>query len=482
MLLIYTILRLKMFKKHFKKIFLSFLVCFFLFFFVPNTKIYLAVFLFFFLLCFFVLKKSVLESTILVLLLALPFEKAIREWSLYSSSSYSLFFGITPKIIIGILLCFLLLVPKNRYFFQNQYHKKPTLFLLIFYGLTVFTSIFFQNRTVFVFTGFLRIFLSILIYLIGIFLAQKKSDKIFSYYIASLTVFLIFFSSLQLIKQRPLGKFIELTPGFSQQIGYLTTDGIAQYRVSGFISHPVYFGSFLSMLIPILISIFIKTKNKTFKAIYLILTLLLTVITLGTLSRSTWINLSFIIISFLIYFQKSQPYFNFSLPKFNPKIRKIFMIIFLLVTLIITPKILTRIKSIPELFTNKEGSFSSRLDLVQKSLKTTFYRPFTGVGLNNFSFENYDQSIPGFAAPPHNTFLIFLSELGLPATIFFLLFTIFSLKPNSILFKKDPLFFGIWLGIITFIISSQFHPLFNLDPSFDIFMLLLGYYSIALPR
>jgi hypothetical protein len=53
----------------------------------------------------------------------------------------------------------------------------------------------------------------------------------------------------------------------------------------------------------------------------------------------------------------------------------------------------------------------------------------------------------------------------------------FSLRPKRNIFKSKPITFGIWIGLLTFIISSQFHPLFNLDPTFDMFMLILGYYS-----
>ena len=462
------------------QLFIFFLTAFFSTLLVPNNKLYVLFFLIFGIILFFYFKKSLWETVFLTLLISLPFENTLREWIFYNSNDningYSFFFGITIKSILGLTLLILSCLNKNKTPIKNQNCSSKNKYLLIFYLLTLITSSFFQSRLNTVTIGVIRLSLSIWFYfLASSYFSLENKKNIFKYYILSLIIFSSFVGLLQFVKQKPLGKFIELTPGFSTETGYSTTDGEKQYRVSGFISHPVYFGSLMSILIPILIAIFLSSKNKIIKTIYLCTILVSVIILLATLSRSTWINLTVIITSFYFYIKKNN--ISLSLIKISPKIKKTLFFLAFLSLIPISPIIFTRVKSIPDLFNNKDGSLYSRLSLLNSSIKMIKLKPFTGIGLNNFSFENYNQKSANFAAPPHNTIFIFLSELGIPTTIFFVLFVYLSLKPQKPIFKKEIISFGVWVGLLTFIISSQFHPLFNLDPTFDIFMLILGYYS-----
>ncbi len=464
-----------------QKLFILFLLGFFSTLFITNNKFYILLFLLFGAILFFYLKKSLFETVLLTLLLSLPFENTLREWIFYSSNNdpngYSFFFGITIKSILGLTLFILSCLNKNKTLIKSQnYSSKNNRYLLIFYLLALVTSSFFQSRLSTVAIGVIRLSLSIWLYFLASnYFSFKDQKNIFKYYVLSLILFSSFIGLLQLIKQKPLGKFIELTPGFSTETGYSTTDGEKQYRVSGFISHPVYFGSFMSIVIPISIAFLIKSKNKISKIIYLLIIITSIIVLLATLSRSTWINLATIISFFYFYIKKNN---QFSSPfKISPRIKNILFFLAFLSIISITPIILTRIKSIPDLFNNKDGSLYSRLSLLNTSIKMIKLKPFTGIGLNNFSFENYNQNSANFAAPPHNTIFIFLSELGIPTTIFFIIFISLSLKPKKSIFKKEIISFGVWVGLLTFIVSSQFHPLFNLDPTFDLFMLILGYYS-----
>lgn len=457
-----------------KQLFYLFLISFFATLLINNNKSYILLFLIFSIIIFFYFKKSLWETIFLTLLLSLPFENTIRQWIFYPSSNnnpngYSFFFGVTIKSILGLTILFLICLKKNRTSIKNQDCSLKNKYLLIFYLLSLITSAFFQTRLDTVAIGIIRLSLSIWFYFLASnYFSSKNKKNIFKYYLLSLIVFSSFIGLLQFIKQKPLGKFIELTPGFSTEAGYSTTDGEKQYRVSGFISHPVYFGSFMSILIPILIGIFFQSKNKNLKIIYFLIILASIIALLTTLSRSTWINLTFIITIFYFYIKKN---------KILPNIEKKILSLILLIFIFISPAIITRIKSIPDLFNNKNGSLYTRIELLKTSIKMIEFKPYTGIGLNNFSFENYNQNLNSFIAPPHNTFFIFLSELGIPTTIFFILFIYLSLKPKKSIFKKNIIDFSVWVGLITFIISSQFHPLFNLDPTFDMFMLTLGYYS-----
>jgi O-antigen ligase len=428
-----------------------------------------------FIIFFFWLGDSLIESTFLTFLVALPFENAIRQWLLYSNPNitdgYVLYFSVTLKIVFGFLLLLLFLIPKNKALFKKAPPSKNAAILLIFIILTTITSIFFQERVSTVLLGYIQLILAALYFFsASIFFSKLDKKPIFTGFIVALTIFSSLFGLAQLIKQSPTGRYIELTPSFAKTTGYTTTDGKPQYRVAGFISHPVYFGSFLSILIPIIIGLFFEKRQL----IYLPLIAVSIVTLLGTLSRSTWINLAIIFLLFYLY-QKTHP---LHLPSI--KLPKIFTKYFLplsitLLLFLIIPIIITRIESVPELLNNKNGSIYTRLNLAVTSLKITQYYPLTGIGLNSFTLELH-------SAPPHNTLLIFLVELGIPATLLFVVFIIRSLTPIPKLKKTPPLPFGVWVGLLTFfVVSSQLHPLFNLDPTFDLFMLVLGYYATCRP-
>lgn len=458
-----------------KLYFLTFVTVFFLTLFVSSNKTFLLLFFIVAIILFFVFKKSLFESIYLTLLISLPFEKNIREWIFYPDiTGYYYFFGISPKIILGFLLFFLIALPKYKHLFKNIKKTTASSFLLLFILGSLIASLF-QSRISFVFVGFIRLWLSVFFYFATIiFFSQEGKTHILKSFLLSLTIFSIFIGTIQFVKQAPLGKFIELTPSFSKE-GYFTTDGIKQYRVAGFISHPVYFGSFLSILTPILVGLlFLNQKNYKKFYFFLFLLILNIIVLIGTASRSTWINLVMIFACFFLY-KKKHP---FSFPKIGniKKYQKIFLSVLILIILIpATNVFIIRIKSLSSLFLPETGNASFRIDVAQKSLNLVKLHPLIGVGLNNSTFE----LIPNdFAAPAHNTILIFLTELGIPVTILFLLFLFFSLYIKKPFTKLSPLNFSCWVGLLTFLVSSQFHPLFNLDPTFDLFMFLTGYLSI----
>jgi len=455
--------------------FFAFLIIFFSTLLVFNVKTYLLLFIFAFIMFFFFLKDNLLESTFLTFLVSLPFENSIRQWLIYSNQNnptgYVLYFGVTPKIIFGLLLLLLLLLPKNKYISKNKTFLRNSYLLLIFFILTTITSLFFQFRISTVFLGYVSLTLAIFYYYsAAIYFSFSNNKHIFFEFITALIIFSSTLGLMQMIKQSPTGIYIELTPSFAQTTGYTTTDGKQQYRVAGFISHPVYFGSFLSIIIPIIIGLYFNKKQL----FYIPLIIASIVVLLGTLSRSTWINLTIIFICFY-YYQKKHP-FNLPKLKISKKITHILIpMISILILFLITPFIFNRLKSIPDLFNNKEGSGFTRVRLALDSLKITANYPFTGIGLNSFAFENH-------SAPPHNTFLIFLVELGIPTTLVFITFIIKSIIPKFSPERFRPTVFGTWVGLLTFVIvSSQVHPLFNIDPTFNLFMLILGYFTTCQP-
>ena len=438
-----------------------------LFFLIFNVKSYILIFLLAPILLFFYFKYTLIETVFITFFLSIPFENNLREWffqvtnPLYvgiDTSGYYFYFGLSLKLIFGLFLFLLLL---------GNYKKTPSRIFkddwpLVIFFVVSFISTFYYSSTI-TWIAFLRLWLSILIYFSSkIFFLSKP--KLFPIILSSLFIFSSLIGFNQLIKQKPLGKFIELTPSFYEEYGYLTTDGQAQYRVSGFISHPVYFGSFMSILLPIFIGYGLITNLS----ITLPLSLIGVLVMLGTNSRTVWLTLTLTFILLYPYLKKRYQSF------FYKSQGKILLFIFIAISAII---IVSRIHSITKIFA-ENGNGSIRIELIRQSLIMISQHPL-GVGLNNFTPNLIEQELPksldGFITPVHNTFLIIISELGIIAGSFFIFFIIKSIFFRKIYNNPTLLTYGAIIGASTFLISSQFHPLFNLDPSFDLFMLTLGF-------
>jgi len=445
----------------------SFLIGFYcLLFFSFNVKSYLLMFLFAFSTFFFYLKYSLTKSVFLMFITSLPFENNLREWMftvtqpLYTgitTSGYFYFFGINLKLIFGTFLLLLFLSKKNR---LKQSFKDDWPLIIFFIVACLNTFYFFSIITV---TGLIRLWLSILFYFSAkIFF--KSRPNLFPITISAIFIFSTIIGLNQLIRQKPLGKFIELTPSFSQEEGYSTTDGLAQYRVSGFISHPVYFGSFMSIMLPIFIT-YALSINLPF---LLPISLVGIVVMLGTHSRSVWFTITLSI--YLLYPYLKQKYHAF----LSKNQSKLLISIFILLSTII---VISRLQSITKIF-SENGNASIRLELIWQSLVMISQHPF-GVGLNQFTINLIDQPLPknldGFIVPVHNTFLLITTELGIIAGSLFIFFVIKSIFFRKIHPTSKLLTYGAIIGATTFLVSGQFHPLFNLDPTFDLFLLTLGY-------
>lgn len=459
-------LKLRMSNNH--RLFLFLSGFFLLFYFVFNVKSYILIFLLAPAILFFYFKFSLINTAFITFFLSLPFENNLREWLFevtnplfvgVPTSGYSFYFGLNLKLIFALFLFLLLLINYKKINLPSFRDDWP---LIIFFSIASINTVFFSSTITFI--GLLRLWLSVFIYFSAkIFFKQKT--ELFPLILSSMFIFSTLFGFNQIIKQKPLGKFIELTPSFSEEQGYSTTDGAIQYRVSGFISHPVYFGSFMSILLPIFISYGIYTNF----ALTLPISLIGIITMLGTNSRSVWFTL---LLSLIMLFPNIK---NKYLSLISKKWGKIILSIFIAISLII---ITSRIQSITKIFEDN-GNASIRLELMWQSLIMISQHPF-GVGLNNFTNYLIEQELPknlnGFIVPVHNTLLIIASELGIIAATFFVFFIV-----KAIFFRKIKssttylLSFGAIVGASTFLISSQLHPLLNLDPSFDLFMLTLGF-------
>jgi O-antigen ligase len=303
--------------------------------------------------------------------------------------------------------------------------------------------------------------------------SQKKQSAIAVLF--AIFLFFGFIGTKQQLSLQPLGLFLEDNASL-RKLGYLTTDGDPIYRVSGFTGHPTFFASFLSLLFPLGSGVLLWTyKHKHSKLLWISFAsmILSGVAILSTQSRSGWVSISISTVYFLVLLIRAQ----------EKRAIKFFLIgiaILLVTTITTTPTIINRLASIPNVFIT--GSGNVRILLIQQAFEMIYEHPFLGVGLNHFVRVMKSHDLPinlqGFMFPVHNTFLLFFSELGIPAGLAFLWFTISVMKQSMHRASKNWVTLGVWLGALTFFINAQFHTLFNQDPTFDVFMILLGFLSV----
>ena len=182
------VLKLKILNNFLKKFFsadrsllIFFIVGFFSMFFVGNNKLFVLMFSFLTLVLFFVFKKNVWDSVFLIFLLSIPFENTIREWCyqittpLFDNvltSGYSLYFGISIKIILATFL-FLLAIFRHK---DKNIRNDLSIFSLLTFLSIASINTFLMMSTTLPILGLIRIWLGIWIFILSrIYFSKTKS-------------------------------------------------------------------------------------------------------------------------------------------------------------------------------------------------------------------------------------------------------------------------------------------------------------------
>lgn len=458
-----------------------FLPLFFLFIllFAVNIKTYILIVLGYGTALFFLGSFLVPETIFTLLLFSLPFEKGLRDWMVsvvppgpeFWAFGYNFYFGITLKLIFTITVLLFLAI-SHRQARPSNSTALCILFLFLFFAMV--STITSSDMAITV-IGFIRLLQGCVLFLLGSYYFRSM-PKLRIHFQHILISFLFFFGAvgaMQFFSGQPLGLFLEDSQGL-RPFGYLTTDSGPLYRVSGFFGHPTFFGAILSLLVPVGISYWLDMKSSKRNIVQNIsgIAAIFGVIAItATLSRSVWLSLlGSIGIIFWLLFSKGQTETLKKLILWVVGILLILMILF-------GPQLLTRASTFYSLASLSSGRI--RLDLMKQAIMITGEYPLFGTGLNLFTQAMNAHDLPpeikGFMYPVHNTFLLFFSELGIPAGLLFLLFTVYCLVTSWKKARRNWIFLGIWLGAVTFVINAQFHTLFNQDPTFDFFMVYLAF-------
>lgn len=457
---------------------------------VFSNKSFLFIFALFFLYLFFVLKKDLLESSFFTMVLALPFERGIRDWQIYIVQpgperwleGYFYYFTFSPKMMFALLSVLLAGV-----WLWRQKGKRAQLgewrwfgWLLLSYILIFLVSVLFSQNIGISLLALVRNIVSLSYFFIGFLVLQKlQNTQLLLTILTGLVAVLGIVGMVQFGLERPWGLFLEETAVTSPQ-GYITTDGAVQFRSVGFLGHPTFYGAFLVNLLVFPFLLLLQKNNQKWQQ-YLAMGILLvgSLGTLASMSRSSWfVWMCFVVIGTFILYQ-IQP----NLFRFSKKTSWIAGAVASLVVLIASfgSEFLVRAQTFLSVFDS--ANWEGRLNLVNRALQMIEYRPIWGVGPNLFTYQmnQFELSLQEetFLKPVHNVWLLLASENGLLQLIPLTLLAGYLLVSFvTTLFERNWQKIIIFLPLVGFAINSQFHALYLHDPNIDLVCIVLALIAV----
>lgn len=288
----------------------------------------------------------------------------------------------------------------------------------------------------------LFLILFILFFFISFVLSQTKNVGLFELILFVSSVFLYIFISSQKWKTGIFEKFLILTlliGVFASLYGYYdyisepfnrlaSTFGISIYK---FVSYPNAFANFLIALVPIPFYFLHKKIPKNIKVLLVISIVIILTALFLTYSRGAYLTLVAMAILHIVIL---------AISKAKPKeLIKKFVLIFLLVlvSIILTIPInqIRKLNHQDVISFTEKVSFESDEQTVSATNRMDFWKgsalifadnPYFGTGPGSFEyvFPAYQESFLGNSNSPHNFFLKILSENGIFAAVFIIMFLI----------------------------------------------------------
>ncbi|MEW6617754.1 MAG: O-antigen ligase family protein [bacterium] len=205
-------------------------------------------------------------------------------------------------------------------------------------------------------------------------------------------------------------------------------DMTGNYRIAGTFKHPNLFGFYLTLVLPITMTLsFYYPKFSLEKLGFGIFSLMMILALFLTFSRGSWIGFGIVmlVISTLKY-------------------RKI---------LIITSILLIALSSVILLRFQDMSAFMIRILLWEKGLNQFLHHPILGIGLGSFEVEAIQ--VVGMISHPHNEYIRFATETGILGLSGFLWMLINLIRDTVNTYRKtlEPYFKTVLLAIVAILIS-----------------------------
>ena len=388
--------------------------------------------------------------------------------------------------IVIFSLSNLLLIPLSAIFI-SKFRKDIFSFfgfeiILLFYLLIAQVSAIFGLSIQPSFIWLLKLLFSFIIYFIfsRIRLTQKLVNIIL---LACATTILLegLLVSAQFIKGDLVGFPIESAGRYKTAVEDVANPAQPGYfRVVGTFSHPNNLSSYVALLLPIMIILGFYTNKFYIRFASYALIVIGTIISILTYSRwgiVTSLFACFITIIFLTLLTKLQPlktlYSFRSLP--------IVLLLVFVMSFFINQSITKRFLQ----FSLSDGSLITRINLMVESLYTIYDNPLLGTGGGNSLtyFANYDYTdsmvSERFLAQVHNFFLLFATEVGIPALLVFLIsmagvVKFFFDQIKYLTGKNKYVCVGLFASFVTFFLNGLWGMRSFEDRIGFLFFLLLG--------
>lgn len=384
---------------------------------------------------------------------------AVLSPSLIMPEKYYPNYNILKLIILlacGTILLILLLSS-----YKTLKIDKKDILILIFLGLIIISTFLSTNIKKSIigeenrYEGLLMFGVYVCIYLC--------SKKYFKYQQINKFFNILFYTSLLIgilgILQRHI-KYTDLYPIFNK--GICSTFGNSNF-----------FGSYISIILPISLSIFIMYGSK--KSFILSILMFFNMISSGT--RSAWVAFAIVVLIGIIYLikQKNKNYF-----KRVVNILVVFILIFIYLFNgfnIITKKsmnytgtkvnqIVKEVKQLKDTGISKKMG-SNRIEIWTITLNLIKKKPLLGCGTDNikegllincteeaYKFIKRNNAI---IDKVHNEYLQIAATIGIPALIIYLVFLALIVLPRMKLILKDKISFIIFLVILSYLVQAFFN-------------------------
>lgn len=296
--------------------------------------------------------------------------------------------------------------------------------------------------------------------------------------VAAVILFESFWVFLQRFHGGPLGRDIEVfLPG--AEFGIRSSENQELLRVSGTFFEPSIMGAFILMHITLLMTAFLGGRiMKSLKQ------LALSVVAAGSLAlvfTGSRVLYGFWMLSAVFLWRVYRKRFTLWRRQFSARLPLGRMVLIgVLATLIISPYLIARLTSLPDIFT-AYGSGTYRLQMMQYAARLFVSAPLTGVGINlspyyfatGFSGERFVFD-PTF---PHNLFFQILAETGAVGFGLFFLFVAAIFCPLLAGRKLNE--FGA--AALVYLLAAQVYPIFlNHQEVSSFFFLYAGAFLASL--
>ncbi|MCM0650580.1 O-antigen ligase family protein [Clostridium swellfunianum] len=353
--------------------------------------------------------------------------------------------SVSDLIFLIILVYYLILLFFSKHYGFRAFISKlytflhnPLILSMITLSIFMLASVLYSTDKSLALTETIRFFLYITI---GFILISEFNNT------AYLSSFIYTFTcSTIIVNIIGLYQFIT-NKGMSVSLVNLTGSGFTG-RVESTFGNPNAFGAYLVVASFPFILLFLSTKNKIVKLLYLIVIALCSANLLLTFSRNSW--LSFAVGLLILVFT-----YNWKL---------IYLMISGGIIMLLIPNINARIRQFADI-TQNEG----RIKIWSVALKMIKEHPLRGVGNGNFSvlYDSYVEKYPEYFQenvsqfPSHNSYLKIQSELGAGGTLSFFAIVFFAFKSILYAYKKHTgtikfFYYGFLVSSASFLILNFF--------------------------